>query len=87
MNTDEYFKNFKEETSLIYDVARKAREKGLDPSEEVEIPLAMSMAEKVVGLISTIYPQMKDSKITTRILELEEIYGKLDPTIVKFLKK
>ena len=45
---------------------------------EVEIPLAMSMAEKVVGLISTIYPQMKGTKIAERILELEKEYGKLD---------
>ena len=42
----------------------------------------MSMAEKVVGLISTIYPQMKGTGIADRILELEKEYGKLDTTIV-----
>ena len=40
------------------------------------------MAEKVVGLISTIYPQMSDSGIAKRILDLEEEYGKLDTTVV-----
>jgi len=39
---------------------------------KVEIPLAMSMAEKVVGLISTIYPQMTGCGIDKRILELEK---------------
>ncbi|MFH1503252.1 MAG: DNA polymerase II large subunit [Candidatus Diapherotrites archaeon] len=82
MNTQLYFENLKKEVDKVYSVASEARSKGYDPSEEVEIPLAMSMAEKVVGLISTIYPQMKNSGIAERILELEKIYGKLDTTIV-----
>jgi DNA polymerase II large subunit len=82
MNTQIYFENIKKEVDKIYSVASEARSKGYDPSEEVEIPLAMSMAEKVTGLISTIYPQMKNSGITERILELETQYGKLDTTIV-----
>ena len=82
MKTENYFKNIKSQVDLIYDVAQKARAKGFDPVDEVEIPLAMSMAEKVVGLISTMYPQMKDSGISKRILELEEKFGKLDPTVV-----
>ena len=56
MNTQTYFENIKKEVDKIYSVASEARSKGYDPSEEVEIPLAMSMAEKVVGLISTVYP-------------------------------
>ncbi len=82
MNTQEYFENLKKEIDKIYLIAEKARAKGYDPANEVEIPLAMSMAEKVVGLISTIYPQMKNSGIAERILELEKEYGKLDTTIV-----
>ncbi|MCH8945371.1 MAG: DNA polymerase II large subunit [Nanoarchaeota archaeon] len=81
MNTQTYFENFEKEVKGVYEVAEKARKKGYDPAEKVEIPLAMSMAEKVVGLISTIYPQMTDSKISERILELEEDYGKLDPAV------
>jgi len=82
METSEYFKELRKEVDKIYAVAENARKKGLDPVDSVEIPLAMSMAEKVVGLISTIYPQMKDSGIAKRILELEKEYGKLDSTIV-----
>ncbi len=82
METQEYFKNFKSEVDKIYAVANEARKKGFDPVREVEIPLALSMAEKVVGLISTVYPQMMNSGISERITELEKEYGKLDPTVV-----
>ena len=41
----------------------------------------MTMAEKVVGLISVVYPQVLGSGIDKRILELEKEYGKLDPTV------
>jgi len=82
MKTETYFKNLKEEVDKIYNLSNLARAKGYDPVDEVEIPLAISMAEKVVGLISTIYPQMMNSGIAPRILELEKQYGKLDPTVV-----
>lgn len=82
MQSEEYFQNLREEVDKIYKIAGEARAKGFDPVDEVEIPLATSMAEKVVGLISTIHPQIKDSNIANRILELEREYGKLDSTIV-----
>lgn len=82
METKEYFENLEKEVRKVYSIANVARKKGLDPSDKVEIPLAMSMAEKVVGLISTIYPQLSECGISERILELEEKYGKLDTTIV-----
>jgi DNA polymerase II large subunit len=81
MNTQEYFKIIEEETKKVYDIAEKARSKGYDPVNHVEIPLARSLAEKVVGLLSSIYPQMKNSSISNRILELEKEYGKLDPAV------
>lgn len=81
MNTQTYFKKFREDVDKVYTVAEEARKKGFDPVDKVEIPLAMSMAEKVVGLISTIYPQMEESGIAKRILELEKEYGKLDPAV------
>ncbi|MBU4070019.1 MAG: DNA polymerase II large subunit [Nanoarchaeota archaeon] len=81
MNTELYFKNIEKEVRNVYELAEEARSKGLDPVDKVEIPLAMSMAEKVVGLISTIYPQMMNSGIAKRILELEKEYGKLDTTV------
>ncbi len=81
MNTQQYFKNIESETKKIYKVAEEARAKGLDPQDKVEIPLARSLAEKVVGLISTLYPQMMDSGIVERMIELEKKYGKLDPAV------
>jgi len=81
MNYKEYFKNLEKEVKKVYSVAEEARGKGLDPVNKVEIPLARSLAEKVVGLISTIYPQVIDSGIDKRILELEEEYGKLDTAV------
>jgi DNA polymerase II large subunit len=81
MNTQEYFKELEKNVRNVYVIANEARAKGLDPVNKVEIPLAMSMAEKVVGLISTIYPQMEGTGIAKRILELEKEYGKLDPAI------
>ncbi|MEM4330427.1 MAG: DNA polymerase II large subunit [Candidatus Pacearchaeota archaeon] len=79
--TEKYFSNLLENVMKEYKIASLARSKGLDLSKEVEVPLASSLAEKSVGLISTIYPQMKDSSIPKRILELEEEYGKLDPAV------
>jgi len=82
MKIEQYFENLRKEVDKVYEIAGEARSKGLDPTDSVEIPLAMSMAEKVVGLISTQYPQMEGSSIAKRILELEKEYGKLDTTII-----
>jgi len=81
MSTQTYFKTLEKNVRKVYNFAEEARKKGLDPQLIVEIPLAMTMAEKVVGLISAIYPQMEGSKIAKRILELEKEYGKLDPSV------
>ena len=81
MNTQAYFKNLDAEIKKVYFFSETARAKGLDPVSKIEAPLAKSMAEKVVGLISTIYPQMEGSGISDRILELEKEYSKLDPAV------
>lgn len=78
MNTEKYFKDLEKDVEKIYQIAEEARAKGLDPSRKVEIPLAKSMAEKVVGLISSLYPQLTDAGIEKRIFELEEMWGKLN---------
>jgi len=81
MKTEQYFKNLEKDVKKVYDLANLARAKGLDPKEKVEIPLAMSMAEKVVGLISTVYPQIEGAGVDKRILELEKQYGQLDVAV------
>lgn len=81
MNTQRYLAEIESETRKIYSVVEEARQKGLDPVNKVEIPLARSLAEKVVGLISAVYPQMEGSGIVERILELEKKWGKLDVAV------
>ncbi len=78
MKIEEYFKHIQERVGESYSVAREARKKGVDPIADVEVPVAMSLAEKAIGLTSTIYPQLQDEKIVRRILELEKKYGQLD---------
>lgn len=80
--TVEYLNLIQSKSEEVYKMANEARSRGLDPVDNVEIPIALSMAEKVVGLISTVYPQLMGSGVVERILELEEQYGKLDPTVI-----
>ena len=81
MNTPQYFKEIERQTKELYEIAEEARKKGFDPSLKVEAPLARGLAEKVVGLISSVYPQMENSGIVKRIIELEKKWGKLDPMV------
>src|SRR3989344_4881298 len=74
----EYFDKIGSDIQQAYEVAQAARKKGLDPESEVSIPLAKNMAERVVGLISVVAPQITDSKVTERITELEKEFGLLD---------
>ena len=76
-----YFGDLKTKVDREYVVANAARSKGLDPVNKVEIPLAITMAEKAVSLISTIYTDLPVQPISRRILELEVEYGKLDTTV------
>jgi DNA polymerase II large subunit len=80
-NTAEYFKTISEEVDKAYEVANAARAKGFDPVAKVETPLAISLAEKAIGLISVLYPQLQDKKIVDRILELEKQYGQLSMSV------
>ncbi len=72
-----YFEHVKEHCLEEFELATKARKKGLDPVSQVEIQLAANMAERVVGLISVVAPQIVDSGVVERIMELEKEYGTL----------
>ena len=78
MNSESYFARLQREVQRNYNIAEMARAKGLDPTNHVEIPLARNLAEKVVGLISSLYPQVNNPGIVDRIIELEKEYGSLD---------
>lgn len=81
MNIQEYFGVLDKEVKRAFDSAGAARAKGLDPVAQVEIPIATSLAEKAVGLISVIYPQLNDPVIVKRIIELEKEYGSLEMSV------
>ncbi len=73
-----YFQELDKKVKLAYGVAKKARSKGYDPEEEVAVPLAKNMAERVEGLISTAAPEIENSGLSKRIKELEKKFGDLD---------
>jgi DNA polymerase II large subunit len=77
-NMDNYFLDIEKQVNELYVLAEKARAKGYDPAPNTEIPKAKNMAERVVGLISTIAPQIVGTSIPERIQELEKEYGSLD---------
>ncbi|MEK6928003.1 MAG: DNA polymerase II large subunit [Nanoarchaeota archaeon] len=82
MNIKSYFESVEKDVKRNYGVAQEARKKGVDPVSEVEVPLANSLAERVVGLVSVLYPQvLTDKKIVERVLELEKQFGNLDPGV------
>ncbi len=73
-----YFKEIDSKIKTEYNLANKARKKGYDPEIKVSIPLAKNMAERVEGLISTVAPQIINSGISKRILDLEKKYKVMD---------
>ena len=74
----EYFDLLNSKTYEAFEIAKVARAKGYDPSLQPEIKIAKNMAERVVGLVSVMAPQIVDSTIASRIQELEDQYGILD---------
>ncbi|MAG38828.1 DNA polymerase II large subunit [Candidatus Woesearchaeota archaeon] len=78
---EKYFSNLKNDCFSIYKIANNAREKGFDPAKIVEISLAGTMAERVVGLISVIAPQIKNKGVEKRMESLEKEFGILDPRV------
>lgn len=74
----EYFASLKKGVQSAYVVAKDARALSYDPSPNVEVELAENLAERVIGLISIMAPQIKGTGVVDRILDLEQQYGKLD---------
>jgi DNA polymerase II large subunit len=65
MKNSEYFEHLQQGLKNAMEIAQAARSQGLDPSTEVEIPLAVDLAERVEKLIGI-------PGIAVRIRELEE---------------
>ncbi len=81
MNIQQYLNEIEKRTHEIHKIADEARKKGFDPADNVEVPIARTLAERVVGLISAKYPQIVDNRIVERIIELENIHGQLEPVV------
>ena len=60
-----YFDNIENQIKNAYDIAADARKKGFDPEDDVAIPLAQNMAERVGGLISVVEPNIAVSAAVT----------------------
>lgn len=73
-----YFDELSAGVKRAYAIAAEARAKGYDPARSVEVALAENLAERVIGLISVVAPQLQQSGMADRILELEVEFGKLD---------
>jgi DNA polymerase II large subunit len=73
-----YFEELEAETFAAYKVATKARSRGYDPAAKPEIVLAKNLAERVIGLISVVAPQLQNVGAIKRIEELEKLHGILD---------
>ena len=61
----DYFDRLEAETNHLYEIANKARSKGLDVETETEVPLAKDLAERVEGLVGP-------EGVAKRIKELEK---------------
>lgn len=81
MQVEQYFKELEKSVGEAYAHANIARKKGIDPADSVEVPVATSLAERVLGLVSVLYPQINDKRIVERVHELEKQYGPLDPAV------
>ena len=64
MNTSEYFQSLQSGLDQALEIARTARNRGLDPTLDVEIPFAVDLAERVEKLIGI-------PGIAVRIREME----------------
>ncbi|MBI4738803.1 hypothetical protein HY772_04540, partial [Candidatus Woesearchaeota archaeon] len=73
-----YFEQLEKRSLAEYRLAQIARKIGYDPVDTVEVHLARSMAERVVGLISVVAPQIINSGVVERITQLEQQYNPLD---------
>src|SRR3989338_3897219 len=73
-----YFEDMKKNVEEIYNIANNAKKKEIDPDNKIEIPLAENMIERAIGLVSIVSPQIINSNLSARIVELEKKYGFLD---------
>ena len=73
INIQEYFDKINQQLKKIYSIAVKARKKGLDPTLDVEIPIAKDIADRVEGLIGPKNVGKKIRKLEKQGLSREKV--------------
>jgi DNA polymerase II large subunit len=73
-----YFEELENACAREVKIANSARAKGYDYNTSSEIVLAKNMAERVIGIIAVVAPQIQNGGAVGRIIELEKQYGILD---------
>jgi DNA polymerase II large subunit len=79
----EYFSSLQEDIDLCYSIANKAREKGLDPELNVEIPQAFDLAARVEQLVGPKGIAPKIREVTDKIGNRELVSLEIAKEIVK----
>ena len=87
INIEKYSEEIKKKFNVCYEIAKIARSKNLDPSLNVEIIPTYSLAQRAIGLVSTLHPEIKDERIEKRIKELEKEHGFLDLAVALIIAK
>ncbi|MDQ1279534.1 MAG: polymerase large subunit [Thermoproteota archaeon] len=72
---EQYLTNIEERLNSLYDIARKARKKGIDPSFEPEPHVVKDLAEMVEGLVGP-------PKVAERVRELSKKMDKYEMSFV-----
>ncbi len=84
---DLYFEELSQKIDVAYVVAERARKKGYDPEEKVDIPVAKNMAERVEGSMSAVAPQLVGKGMIQRIQELESQFSRLSWQVALVIAK
>ena len=77
-----YFNGLEQRALKEYEIAKTARAMGFDPHSNVEVTLARNIGERVEGLVSAVYKNLKGSGLAPRIMELEKEFGVGDWRVV-----
>ncbi len=72
MDINAYFEEIKKQTKRVYAVAKKARSRGLDPEDDVEIPVSEDMADRVQNTLSIVDPIILEIDLPKAIREIEK---------------
>lgn len=82
-----YFLDLQKNIDLCYKIAKKARQKGLDPEKKVEIPQALDLASRVEQLVGPKNIAEEIRKTTKKIKNRELVSIKIAKQIAKNIEK